>query len=127
MRMGIHYCSLENKHRDQILTQNRSARLPDPTYMLDEGDYFWKTCKVFGNDVPVARLRFRALMHGEPTLTSETESMPWRFDADDDCLQFHPRLKSCMTELPITIATSYNVLERRQNCIVLRELALKID
>ncbi len=127
VRMGVHYCSLENKHRDQILTQNRSARLSDPTYMLDEGDYFWKTCKVFGTDVPLARLRLRGLMCGEPARTDEAESAPWRFDADDDCLQFHPRLKSHMTELPITITTSYNVLERRQDGVVIRELALKID
>lgn len=127
IRMGVHYCSLENKHRDQILTQNRSTRFSNPTYMLDEGDYFWKTCKVFGVDVPLAKLRLKALTSEESAWTSEAEPAPWRFDADDDCLQFHPRLKLYMTELPITIATSYNVLERRQNGTVVRELALKVD
>ncbi len=127
IQMGVHYCSLENKHRDQILTQNRITCLSDPTYMLDEGDYFWKTCKVFGDEAPLAQLRLKALTSGVPAWTSEAKSAPWRFDAGDDCLQFHPRFKMDMSNLPITIATSYNVLEKRQNSIVVRELALKAD
>ena len=56
--LGVHYCSLENKNRDQVITQNRAFHPNEALYAQDEGDFFFKTLKVFDIDIEIA---YRAL------------------------------------------------------------------
>ncbi len=56
LRLGVHYCSLDNKFTGQIYQQNKPF-LTDPAFAarhawlsLDPGDYFLKCAKVFGGD-----------------------------------------------------------------------------
>lgn len=52
---GMHYCSLENKHRSEIRQKNERAAHIHPCLEFDEGDFFLKAGKVFGDDIAVAR------------------------------------------------------------------------
>lgn len=56
LRLGVHYCSLDNKFTGQIYQQNKPF-LTDSVFAarhawlsLDPGDYFLKCAKVFGGD-----------------------------------------------------------------------------
>lgn len=56
LRLGVHYCSLDNKNTGQIYQQNKGFLL-DKAFAaahgwlhFDEGDYFLKCAKVVGDD-----------------------------------------------------------------------------
>lgn len=55
LSLGIHYCSLENKHRSEIRQKNERARMLHPVLSFDEDDFFLKCCKVYGDDVALAK------------------------------------------------------------------------
>ena len=57
LKLGVHYCSLENKHTGQIYQQNNGYKLPKHTY-FSRKDYFIKTAKVFGEDIPSSKAAF---------------------------------------------------------------------
>ncbi|MEG0375223.1 MAG: radical SAM protein, partial [Raoultibacter sp.] len=115
LNLGVHYCSLENKHRDQVLTQNSRTAFTQAWYELDPDDYFYKTCKVFGDAALAAR-----------RLLERNGLDGWDFDASDNALSAHPRLAPMLRSSGIDAAISYNILEVRDDCFVLRELALKL-
>ncbi|MBR3689714.1 MAG: radical SAM protein, partial [Eggerthellaceae bacterium] len=47
---GMHYCSLENKHRSEMRQMNERGARIHPCFEFDSGDFFLKTAKVFGED-----------------------------------------------------------------------------
>lgn len=55
LRLGLHYCSLENKHRSEIRQKNERARGLHPCLEMDEGTFFLQCGKAFGSDVPLVR------------------------------------------------------------------------
>lgn len=55
MTFGMHYCSLENKHRSEIRQKNERMAQIHPCIEFDDQDFFLKTAKVFGPDIEVAR------------------------------------------------------------------------
>lgn len=132
MRLGVHYCSLENKHRMQVHEQNCASRLDDPCYKIDAGDFFYKTAKAFGRDANLVQ-EFLERTASAPALMIGGKS--WRRDEEDDCLLFHPRhlpavraagLRSSAGQ-QVTPAISINILERHGNELMLRELGLQVD
>lgn len=58
--IGLHYCSLENKHRSEVRIKNERIAEGFPAFEFDEGDFFLKIGKVFGIDVEVARKALEA-------------------------------------------------------------------
>jgi pyruvate formate-lyase activating enzyme-like uncharacterized protein len=50
LTLGVHYCSLENKHTGQIYQQNTIGPLPK-TMFFSQNDYFLKSAKVFGDEI----------------------------------------------------------------------------
>lgn len=60
LQLGMHYCSLENKHRSEVRIKNERAADGLPAFEFDEGDFFLKLGKVFGPDVDIARRALRA-------------------------------------------------------------------
>lgn len=52
---GMHYCSLENKHRSEMRQRNERVRMPNPCFSFDEQDFFIKMGRVFGSDRAAAR------------------------------------------------------------------------
>lgn len=129
MNLGVHYCSLENKHRSQVHGQNHSTKINHPCYKMDADDFFYKTVKVFGRDVPPVRAFLERSITG-PALVLGGRS--WDYDEEDDCLSFHPRhLKAVIAAdlrskggLAVEPVTSVNILEWHNGSAVLRELAL---
>ena len=111
--LGVHYCSLENKNRDQVITQNRAFHPNEALYAQDEGDFFFKTLKVFDIDIEIA---YRALaLAGEEGLC----------EREGECLLIHPSCFERVRSLPVCVALSYNVVEQRDDGIVLREVKLE--
>jgi len=113
LKMGVHYCSLENKHTGQIYQQNFGRRL-SPRYYFSPKDYFLKTAKVFGADVRTARKALRR-SHTDRRL----------FDETGNCLELHVRQIEALKGLSVEVALSYNVMETRDDGTFLREL--KVD
>ena len=112
--LGVHYCSLENKNRDQVVVQNR-AYVPNPAvYEQDPGDFFYKTIKVFDGDIAPARAMLTSA--GLATLCTDGE----------DCLMVNPSCADALISLPIAAALSSNIVERRDGETVMREVSLEI-
>ncbi|MCL1798953.1 MAG: radical SAM protein [Eggerthellaceae bacterium] len=118
LALGLHYCSLENKHRDQILQQNRSAAFDGLHYELDQEDFFYKAVKFYGEEASLVRA----------WLEENTPEGPecYGFDEEDGSLSVHPRLLELLRNLPVTPALSYAVAELREGAPVLRELRLAL-
>lgn len=86
MTFGMHYCSLENKHRSEIRQKNERAAHVHPCIEFDRGDFFLKTAKVFGDDAAVAR---RVLEDA-----GCSDFMP---DDEERSLAFPPRFASALS------------------------------
>ena len=114
LKIGVHYCSLENKHTGQIHQQNRDQGLSKRAY-FSENDYFIKTAKVFGLDIPHVLRVFKKIGYDE-----YVENM------DHDYLEFHVNLINSLRDLPIEVGISTNVNEVRENGNVLRELQIDL-
>ena len=112
--LGVHYCSLENKHRDQILQQNRQAKLDARTWELDAQDFFYKTIKVFDADVALVK---RCL---------DQQGYPYEQDFDEGSLSFAPRHVQHVAQVPAVFARSYNVVEQKGKSLVVREVKLEL-
>lgn len=50
LRLGMHYCSLENKNTAQIFSQNHAGSLDMAPYRFSQRDFFYKVLRVFGAD-----------------------------------------------------------------------------
>ena len=112
--LGVHYCSLENKHRDQILQQNRLAKLDARTWELDAQDFFYKTIKVFDSDVALVKQRL------------DQQGYPYEWDFEEGCLSFAPRHVQHVAQVPAVFARSYNVVEQKGKSLVVREVKLEL-
>lgn len=111
LRLGVHYCSLENKNTGQVWQQNHQIPCTDPTLMPSEKDFYLKTLKVFGDE---AR---RAL----PLLRQA--GCPVRVDPEHRAVQFHPRDLVHLEGDP-EIGVSYQIMELRDGAPTARELRL---
>ena len=113
LKIGVHYCSLENKHTGQIYQQNFGKKVSG-RYYFSEKDFFFKSAKVFGEDIPKVLERLHA---DHPRSTY--------MDTEHDYLEFHPSNISLLRDLDFEIGICYIVMETRQEGEVMREL--KVD
>ena len=113
LQIGVHYCSLENKHTGQIYQQNKSQPLPKQAAFSNK-DFFIKTAKVFGEDIPEVLRVFKKMNYHDYTLNEE-----YNF------LEFHPKRVKALAKLNPEIGLSYSIWEQRGRDTVLREL--KVD
>jgi len=113
LRMGVHYCSLENKFTAQLFKQNYQQRVPS-RFKFSEEDFFFKSAKVFGNDIPVVLDEFAKCGYGD-----------YAHDPKLDSLEFHVDMASVIEHLGVEIGISTQIVESRNNERFLREL--KID
>lgn len=113
MKMGVHYCSLENKHTGQLYQQNNLASLPK-LYRFSKKDYFIKIAKVFGEDIP-------------PVLAclKKNHVDPYQLNQEQDCLEFPVDQIGLLRKLDVEVSLAYYVAENRDGEIVLREV--KVD
>lgn len=115
LSLGVHYCSLENKNRDQICVQNAALSPDGGVYERDPDDFFLKTIKVFDGDAFVAKSVLDACGVADYALEDEGRS-----------LAFHPRHGAAIQGLSVVVCRSYNVLEESADGWVVRELKLEI-
>ena len=113
LKLGVHYCSLENKHTGQVYQQNKGHHLPARVY-FSQRDYFLKTAKVFGEDVPIVQKVFEKSGYRDYVISEQHHS-----------LEFHVNQISALKKMNIDVGISSQVLETRQNEQYLREL--KVD
>jgi len=113
LRLGVHYCSLENKHTGQVHQQNSGRNLPKHI-TFSQRDYFLKSAKVFGDDIPAVRQAFDKSDYRDYIMSEEYNS-----------LEFHVNKISSLKTMGIDIGISSSVLETREAGQVLREL--KVD
>jgi pyruvate formate-lyase activating enzyme-like uncharacterized protein len=113
LKLGVHYCSLENKHTGQIYRQNSGPNLPKRMH-FSQKDYFLKTAKVFGEDVPAAKRIFDKGGYHDYVNSDEHQS-----------LEFHVDQISSLKKLDLEVGISTQVIETRENETFLREL--KVD
>ena len=114
LSFGMHYCSLENKHRSEIRQLNEPARRVHPIFEFDEGDFFVKTAKVFGPDRDAAR-----------QLLADAGCRDVVEDEDDQTIAFPPRFANLFSTSPVQVMMAYNVLDQDEHGRFLREVALK--
>jgi pyruvate formate-lyase activating enzyme-like uncharacterized protein len=113
LKLGVHYCSLENKHTGQMYQQNSGRHLPRRIH-FSQRDYFLKTAKVFGEDVPVVKQALEKVGYKDYALSEQHDS-----------LEFHVDRISNLKKLDIAVGISSQVIETRENESFLREL--KVD
>ncbi|MEJ2302281.1 MAG: radical SAM protein [Anaerolineales bacterium] len=113
LELGVHYCSLENKHSGQIYQQNKNHALSKTMY-FSQKDYFLKTAKVFGDDAPRVLDFFKHKKYDN-----------YRYDNDHGYLEFHVSKIKSLTRFDMQVGISTNVLENRGGEVYLREL--KVD
>ncbi len=114
MKMGVHYCSLENKFTGQIYQQNFNQPKPATAYFSNR-DYFLKTAKVFGEDIPKAVKRFKQV--GYTGYTSNPQY---------DALDFHVNRIDALKGLSAEIGIGSSVIETRGDGQYIRELQVDL-
>lgn len=115
LSFGMHYCSLENKHRSEMRQKNEPGRNMHPVFTFDEGDFFLKSAKVFGRDVDTAVKRLRAA--GCADLIESTH---------EHSVAFPLAYVDALEGTRCTPVVSYNVLERDDQGRYLREVGLEL-
>lgn len=113
LQLGVHYCSLENKHTGQVYKQNSGHHLPRRLF-FSQRDYFLKTAKVFGEDIPPVRQTLERSGYEDYAVQEQQDS-----------LEFHVGQISKLKKFNIEVGISSQVIETRGNEPFLREL--KVD
>jgi pyruvate formate-lyase activating enzyme-like uncharacterized protein len=113
-QMGLHYCSLENKHTGQLYQQNHGQPL-EKIMFFSHKDYFLKTAKVFGGDVPLAVESFKKLGYHD-----------YKYNQEHDYLEFHVRQIRNLRKLDIEVGLSSMVVETRGTEKYYREVTIDL-
>jgi pyruvate formate-lyase activating enzyme-like uncharacterized protein len=114
LSLGLHYCSLAHKHREQVYEQNHAYATEFPDFDFSQEDFFLWTCKVFGNEVEAARRLLDACGEG------------YSLDTKAAFLQCRPYNKEALAAAELHPALSCCIVESRGERTVLRELALRL-
>lgn len=97
LKMGVHYCSLENKFTGQLYQQN--IGFTHPLYEFSPRDYFLKTAKVFYSD----RVAAESLL--------KEKQIPYETSLEHGYLQIHPEHIPLFAQTDAQICLSFNVIE----------------
>lgn len=113
LKLGVHYCSLDNKHTSQLYKQNGMfARMRGrdryPWLSFDEGDFFLKCVRAFGISEGAAAEKMRGMLGAY----DETGGRRWSFDRRSESIVLPVEcLDSVRAAFPHAIyLLSYNVL-----------------
>ena len=98
LKLGVHYCSLENKFTGQIYQQNHREDLGE-TYIFSEVDYFFKTAKAFGKDVK----KVKEIL--------EQHHVPYEINSEFNYIQFPTKSIEKLGKKNIDLVISSNVVE----------------
>lgn len=113
LKLGIHYCSLENKNFGQVYQQNLYFGTPDKTMHFSDTDYYLKTVKAYGEDAVTVKKLF-----------DKRGVQNYLYRADSQFIQFHPGNAKLLRGRAVELAVSVNILEERDGETITRELKL---
>lgn len=113
LKLGVHYCSLENKNTGQIFRQNNRPE-PGRNLYFSPRDFFLKSAKVFGRDISKVEEIFLREGYRDYTVNQEHKY-----------LEFHVSQIDLLAGLEVEIGISSSVREKRRDGEYLREL--KVD
>ncbi|MGE4272626.1 MAG: radical SAM protein [Desulfitobacterium sp.] len=113
LSIGVHYCSLENKQTGQIYQQNYGQKV-SPFMLFSPRDYFFKSAKVFGEDIEKVLKVFK-----------KKKVTDYQINQDYNFLEFHISQIKHLKDLDLEVGISSNVMEHREDGNYMREL--KID
>lgn len=114
MKMGVHYCSLENKHTGQVYQQNFNQPKARTAY-FSQRDYFLKSAKVFGADVPKVLKRFK-----------RTGYKDFSTNPQYDYIEFHVDQINTLSDLEVEVGIGSSVIETRADGQYVRELQVDL-
>lgn len=114
LKIGVHYCSLENKQTGQIYQQNYGQKV-SPLMLFSPKDYFFKSAKVFGEDINKVLKVFK-----------KKNVTQFQLNSDYNFLEFHVSQIKHLKDLDIEIGISSNVMEMREDGKYLRELRIDL-
>jgi hypothetical protein len=114
LQIGVHYCSLENKHTGQLYQQNAGQRVPE-TLHFSQKDYLLKSAKAFGADVEKVKCAFR-----RQGFRGYTVQERYGF------IEFPVSQVPALQGLGVEIGISSSVVELRGGERYIRELALDL-
>ena len=114
MPFGMHYCSLDNKHRSEMRLRNERGADMTPILTFDEDDFFLKCAKVYGNDRDVAynMLTFAGCKHFMPNEPEQSIAFPLAY-------------LSALEGLDVEPAIAFHVLDSDEQGTFVREVALR--
>ncbi len=113
LKIGVHYCSLENKHTGQLYQQNLGQPLPTTQY-FSQKDYLLKSAKVFGGERDAVLRVFRA-----------RDFKDYVVDSQYKYVEFPVSMIPELQDLPVEIGIASSVIEFRERERCIREL--KVD
>ncbi len=111
---GMHYCSLDNKHRSEMRLRNERGANMTPILSFDEGDFFLKCAKVYGDDRDTAR--------GALLAAGSNDFMP---NEGEKSLAFPLAYLDALTTLDVEPAIAFHVIESDDEGSYVREVALR--
>ncbi|WP_210366638.1 radical SAM protein [Bacillus sp. REN3] len=112
LKLGVHYCSLENKFTGQIYQQNHDEKL-DPTYSFSSEDYYFKTVKAFGKDRNFVKKQL------------EKKKQAFIENDEYDFIQFSLEALPILKNRNLEVLISSNVVELDQGERQIREVQLE--
>ena len=110
LKLGAHYCSLENKHTGEIYQRHFERQIAERFY-FSPTDYFLKSAKVFGKDVPKVLQVFDANGH-----------KGYEVNREHHYVEFHVNQIETLHALDIEVGLSTSLMEDRPDGEYLREL-----
>lgn len=112
LKMGVHFCSLENKLTSQIYAQNSKTNLL-AYEVFSERDFFIKTARAYGSNALKVEKFFK-----------KNKINDYQMDIGRLQIEFHPKYIKELTNVG-EIALTYNVTEEYNKRKIMREI--KID
>lgn len=116
LKLGVHYCSLENKLTGQVYQQNKFIPASSPRHEMSPYDHFLKSAKVFGADRDKASRILRDAGITKLARDKQESSLEFPVSAIPLLAADHP-------DMPVAICLA--IAEMRDEGPVLRELALQ--
>jgi len=114
LKLGIHYCSLENKQTGQIYQQNISYPTSKIKY-FSRRDYFLKSAKVFGDDAIIVKQFF-----------DKKGDHDYEINEEYNFIEFHVSKIRSLKKLNVQVGLCTSVLENRDGEEYMRELKVEL-
>lgn len=115
LKMGVHYCSLENKLTAQVYAHNSIVKINGIEY-FSKNDFFIKTVKGYGNDIDIIKSRL-----------DEANVIHYHYNNSDKFIEFSPIYVELLKDLDMELALNYLILDYdKVGNKLLREVAIDV-